>query len=82
MRYKYTLIFAIVGAAICLMHYIGHDSEPVYLLFYGLSIPAWYYPLFNYTDVNAPVLYSLTTLSWALIGYVIDSFPIQKKAKQ
>ncbi len=52
MRYKYTLILTIIGAALCLIHYIGHEYDPIYLLFYSLSVPAWFYPIFTYTDVN------------------------------
>ncbi|ALS24591.1 MULTISPECIES: hypothetical protein [Paenibacillus] len=81
MRYKYTLILTIIGAALCLIHYIGHEYDPIYLLFYSLSVPAWFYPIFTYTDVNPLLLYFLTTLSWTVMGYVIDRFSIYRQSR-
>ncbi|MDF2960519.1 MAG: hypothetical protein K0S39_2254 [Paenibacillus sp.] len=81
MRYKATLFCTAIGAALSLIHYIGHDSEPVFLIFYALSVPAWFYPFFNYTNVNPVFLYTLTILSWAIIGYVIDRFTVRKRSR-
>ncbi|MGG1597097.1 hypothetical protein [Paenibacillus naphthalenovorans] len=81
MRYKYTFILTIIGAALCLIHYIGHEYDPIYLLFYSLSVPAWFYPIFTYTDVNPLLLYFLTTLSWTVMGYVIDRFSIYRQSR-
>ncbi|TDF94362.1 hypothetical protein [Paenibacillus piri] len=81
MRYTSTLFCTAIGAALCLMHYIGHDSEPIYLIFYGLSVPAWFFPFVSYTNVNAALLYTLTILSWALIGYVIDRFTVRRRSR-
>lgn len=81
MRYKYTAILTMIGAALCLIHYIGHEYDPVYLLFYSLSVPAWFYPLFTYTDVNPLLLYFLTILSWTVMGYLIDRFSVYRRSR-
>lgn len=81
MHYKFTLLFTAIGAAVCLMHAIGHDSEPIYILFYCLSVPAWFYPIVGYTNVNAALLYVLTILSWTIIGYVIDRFSVRRRSR-
>ncbi|UUZ82542.1 hypothetical protein LJK88_50880 [Paenibacillus sp. P26] len=80
MRYKYTRILTIVGIALCFIHFIGHESDPVYLLFYALSVPAWFYPFFQYKNINPVPLYLLTILTWALIGYCIDRFAVYKRS--
>jgi hypothetical protein len=76
MRRTFTLLFTVIGAVLCLIHYFGHDHEAFYLLFYALSIPAWVAPIFinvNEISMNAMfVIYMLTIASWAFIGYVID----------
>ncbi|SFL97477.1 hypothetical protein SAMN03159341_11327 [Paenibacillus sp. 1_12] len=81
MKYTYTLLLTIIGAALCLMHMIGHDSDPVYMIFYSLSVPAWIYSLYTYTHINQALLYVTTILSWTLIGYVIDSLLWRKKVR-
>jgi len=81
MRYTSTWFCTAVGAALCLMHFIGHDSDPVYLIFYALSVPAWIYSLFSYTNVNAALLYTLTILSWAIIGYTVDRFSMRRRSR-
>jgi hypothetical protein len=81
MKYTCTLLFTAIGAALCLMHMIGHDSDPVYMIFYSLSVPAWIYSVFTYTHVNQVLLYALTILSWTLIGYVIDRFSSRLKSR-
>ncbi|NOU94749.1 hypothetical protein GC093_16195 [Paenibacillus sp. LMG 31456] len=81
MRYTATLFCTALGAALCLMHYIGHDSDPIYLIFYALSVPAWFYAIFTYTNVNAALLYFLTIVSWAIIGYAIDRFTVRKRTR-
>lgn len=82
MKYKATAICTIIGAALCLVHYIGHESDLIYILFYSLSVPAWFYPIFTYTDVNPLLLYILTILSWAAIGFVVDRFSVYRKVRQ
>jgi hypothetical protein len=80
MKYTYTLLFTAFGTALCLMHLIGHDSDPIYMIFYSLSVPAWIYSIYSYTNVNQLLLYILTILSWALIGYIIDRFSLHTKS--
>jgi hypothetical protein len=71
----FTILFTCIGAALCFVHFIGHDYEPIYLLFYALSVPAWFAPAFgDITRVNIALVYLLTIASWAIIGYVIDFF--------
>ncbi|WP_163852890.1 hypothetical protein [Paenibacillus elgii] len=81
MRYKYTKILTIVGIVLCFIHYIGHEYDPVYLLFYSLSVPAWFYPIFTYTNINPWPLYLLTVLSWTIIGYAVDRFSVYRRTK-
>jgi predicted Abi (CAAX) family protease len=77
---KFTKIFTCIGLALCLVHYLFHDFDSIYLLFYSLSVPAWFAPLFtNVVDISGPklmVIYLLTVAVWALIGYVIDRFSV------
>jgi hypothetical protein len=81
MKYTYTLLLTAIGTALCLMHLIGHDSDPVYMIFYSLSIPAWIYSMITYTNVNPLLLYTLTILSWALIGYIIDRLYLHTRSR-
>jgi hypothetical protein len=72
---RFTYLFAVIAAALCLVHYYWHDSDPIYTLFYALSIPAWVAPLFtDITTVNIGVIYVLTIAAWALVGFLIDLF--------
>ncbi|WP_282938666.1 hypothetical protein [Paenibacillus sp. RC67] len=80
MKYTVTLLFAAIGAALSLVHYFGHDSEPIYILFYCLSVPAWFYPIAGTTNVNPVLLYTLTILSWAVIGYFVDLYSVRRKS--
>lgn len=81
MRYKVTSICTVIGIALCFIHYVGHENDLVYMIFYGLSIPAWFYPFFNYTNVNPFILYLLTVLSWAIIGYLVDRFSVYRRSQ-
>ncbi|WP_019536858.1 hypothetical protein [Paenibacillus ginsengihumi] len=74
MKYTFTRLLTLIGIALCAVHWFGHEYDPIYLLFYALSVPAWFWPIFEYTNVNFVLLYLTTILSWALIGYVIDRF--------
>ncbi|TVY10711.1 hypothetical protein [Paenibacillus cremeus] len=78
MRYKYTSWLTLIGVALCILHYFGHEYDPIYLLFYALSVPAWFYPIFKYTNINPLILYILTIASWAVIGYCIDRFAVYR----
>jgi hypothetical protein len=68
---KCTLLFALIGTAICFLHYIGVDTKN--LLLFSFSIPLWFIPLFSdVQDVDPFFVYALTILSWALLGYILD----------
>ncbi|MBP1994619.1 hypothetical protein [Paenibacillus eucommiae] len=75
---KFTLYLTLFGLVLCLAHYLFHDYDSVYLLFYALSVPAWFATVFtNVYDIsmtNLLVLYVLTIASWSLIGFIIDRF--------
>ncbi|CAG7654123.1 hypothetical protein ACFQI7_32285 [Paenibacillus allorhizosphaerae] len=81
MRYKYTRTLTLISIALCILHFFGHEYDPIYLLFYALSVPAWFYPIFKYTHINPLLLYMLTILSWAVIGYVIDRFAVTRRSR-
>jgi hypothetical protein len=74
----FTFFFTLIGLLLCLAHYFYHGYEPVYMLFYALSVPAWFVSLtpgVYYTSLGTIiVIYLLTILTWALVGYVIDRF--------
>ncbi|MFD0698504.1 hypothetical protein ACFQZT_30990 [Paenibacillus sp. GCM10027628] len=78
MRTTFTWLFTFIGAALCLIHYLYHDHDAFYMLFYALSIPAWFASIFtNIYEVSMLkmfVIYVLTIATWALVGYVIDRF--------
>ncbi len=66
---KFTLLFGLFGLLLSIVHYFAHDAHPVYLLFYSLSIPAWFWPVFfmnpgRVRPLDLLILYALTTLSW------------------
>lgn len=83
MRKTYTLSLTILSAVLCLVHYIGHEYDPVYLIFYALSIPAWIAPAFgDITRINIAVVYVLTIACYAFIGYVIDYFIARAKDRR
>jgi predicted permease len=75
---KSTFICTLLGLLLCLVHYLFHDYDSIYLLFYSLSVPAWVAPLVSNVYQESPgkifVIYLLTIGTWALIGYVIDRF--------
>ncbi|MFE5322304.1 hypothetical protein ACFQ88_26870 [Paenibacillus sp. NPDC056579] len=81
MRYPITALCAAIGAALSLVHYFGHEIEPIYILFYCLSVPAWFYPIWGTNNVNPVILYTLTILSWAVIGYVVDRFTVRRRSR-
>lgn len=75
---RFTFTFAAIGLLLCVIHFFGHESGPVYLLFYALSVPAWFTPIMvdvtRITITNMMVIYALTVLTWGIIGLVIDRF--------
>ncbi|WP_281883302.1 hypothetical protein [Paenibacillus sp. YYML68] len=82
MNYRATTVFTIIGAALCVLHFFGHEYDPIYLLFYAFSVPAWFYPFFSYTNINPFWLYTLTIVSWTIIGYLIDRFTVIRQKRR
>jgi hypothetical protein len=74
----FTFSFTLIGLLLCIAHYFYHGYEPVYLLFYALSVPAWFVSLtpsvYNTSMVTIMVIYFLTIVTWAVVGYVIDRY--------
>lgn len=74
----FTILFTVIGLLLCLIHYLFHDYDSIYLLFYALSVPAWFISLtpyiYNTSMGTITVIYLLTIASWALAGYIIDRF--------
>ncbi|MNH98541.1 hypothetical protein D3C73_512630 [compost metagenome] len=73
---RFTFYCTLIGTLLCLVHYAFHDYDSIYLLFYSLSVPAWFAPIFtNVYEISLTkmlVIYLLTIASWMLLGYVID----------
>ncbi|WP_409343661.1 hypothetical protein [Paenibacillus sp. MBLB4367] len=68
---KFTIVFTIIGAALCLVHYMGLD--PKSMLLFSFSVPLWFVPIFvDIRDVNLYFVYFLTIVSWGLLGYAVD----------
>jgi cell division protein FtsX len=78
LRRPFTFSFTLIGLVLCLLHYFYHEFEPIYLLFYSLSVPAWFVsvtPLvYNNSLWTILTVYFLTIVTWALVGYVIDRY--------
>ena len=71
MRYPVTLAATLIGLAICAFNYTGYD--PHNMIFFMLSVPAWFVDLFVDThEVSVLLMYALTIISWALLGYIAD----------
>ncbi len=71
MRYPVTIAFTLFGIALCLFSYTGYDPHNVF--FFMLSIPVWFVEFFaDIHEVNVVLMYVLTILSYALIGYLVD----------
>jgi hypothetical protein len=74
----FTSIFTLIGLLLCLVHYFFHDHDTIYLLFYSLSVPAWFASLFpqiyNPSMGMITLIYFLTVATWAIVGYAIDRY--------
>lgn len=71
MRYPVTIAAAIIGLALCLFNSTGYD--PHNFVFFMFSIPAWFVDMFvNVHDVSVILMYVLTVVSWALLGFIAD----------
>ncbi|MGO4273412.1 hypothetical protein AB4Z22_26810 [Paenibacillus sp. TAF58] len=81
----FTWLFTFLGAALCLVHYLFHDHDAFYMLFYALSVPAWFASTFtNIYEISMfqmLIIYALTIASWALVGYIIDRFSVSYKQR-
>jgi len=71
MRYPITGICTLFGLALCLFNFTGFD--PHNLFFMMFSVPMWIVEFFiDMHRVDVRLMYVLTVLSWALIGYLGD----------
>jgi hypothetical protein len=71
MRYIITAACTLIGIALSLFNLTGYDPHNLFLMMF--SVPMWFVEVF--TDihrVNIWVMYTLTVLSWTLIGYLGD----------
>lgn len=71
MRYRVTWACTLIGAALCLFNATGYDPHNIFL--FMLSVPIWFVEVFgDIHQVNVWLMYALTVLSWAFIGYLAD----------
>lgn len=71
MRYPVTSVMTLIALALCLYNYTGYD--PSNAIFFMFSPPAWVTDmLVDIHETSVLLLYALTVLSYALIGYVAD----------
>lgn len=81
MRYTFTIAAALIGAAICAFNYTGYD--PHNMVFFMLSIPAWFADMFvDIHEVSVLLMYVLTIISWAVIGYIADVFVARDRRRR
>ncbi|MEC0226792.1 hypothetical protein [Paenibacillus alba] len=82
----FTWLFTFLGAALCLVHYLFHDHDAFYMIFYALSIPAWFASTFtNIYEISMSkmlIIYVLTIATWTIVGYVIDRYSVSHKQKK
>ena len=71
MRYPATAIGTLIGLALCLFNATGYDPHNLFLMMF--SVPMWFVEFFaDLHSVSVWLMYALTVLSWALIGYLTD----------
>ncbi|MGO4544526.1 hypothetical protein AB4Z29_06995 [Paenibacillus sp. 2TAB23] len=71
MRYPVTIVATLIGLAISLFNSTGYD--PHNMVFFMFSIPSWIVDLFvDVHEVNVLLMYALTVITWALLGFVAD----------
>ncbi|MFF2888782.1 hypothetical protein [Paenibacillus sp. NPDC057967] len=81
MRYTVTIIATLIAVAICAFNYTGYD--PHNMVFFMLSIPAWFADFFvDIHEVSVLLMYVLTIISWAVIGYIADVFIARDRRKR
>jgi len=70
-RYPVTIAATLIGLAVCLFNATGYD--PHNMVFFMFSIPGWIVDLIvDIHEVNVYLMYVLTVLSWAALGYICD----------
>ncbi|MCY9509104.1 hypothetical protein M5W68_05315 [Paenibacillus larvae] len=73
---SFTWLCTLIGTILCLMHWAGHNYDPMYMIFYALSIPAWIAPLFtDMVDIalwKMMIIYLFIVLTWGASGFLID----------
>lgn len=71
MRYPVTFVATLMGLALCVYNSTGYD--PHNFVFFMFSPPAWVVDLFvDIHDVNVLLMYILTVVSWAILGFIAD----------
>ena len=71
MRYPVTIVMTLIALALCLYNYTGYD--PHNFIFFMFSPPAWVADLLvDIHEASVLLLYALTLITYALIGYVAD----------
>lgn len=70
---KLTYLFTLLGAALCLINYLGMDPDDIFLFMF--SVPVWLIEtVADIHYVNVFLVYALTVASYALIGWFGDRF--------
>jgi hypothetical protein len=68
---KYTRIFYLIGIGVCILHFFDLDKKNI--IFASFSIPLWFiHAFYDVRNVNIFIIYLLTILTWALLGYILD----------
>ena len=71
MRFTATIACTIIGLALCAFNSTGYDPHNIVLFMF--SVPVWFVELFgDIHQVSVWLIYALTIVSWALIGFFID----------
>jgi len=71
MRYPVTIVATLIGLVLCLYNNTGYD--PHNFVFFMFSPPAWIVDLvIDIHEVSVMLMYALTVLAYALIGYIAD----------
>jgi len=81
MRYPVTIVATLIGLALCLYNYTGYD--PHNFVFFMFSPPAWIVDLvIDIHEVSVMLMYALTVLTYALIGYAADRLIQRERANR
>lgn len=81
MRYPVTFAAVLISLALCLYNYTGTD--PHNIVFFMFSPPAWAVDLLvDIHEVSVLLMYALTVLTYALIGYIADRIIRRERTKR